>query len=189
MANSKGDIDEVKLICKVKEGDPGAMRMLYDSFVGYLMGVCTRYVPEPDDAKDILQDSFVKIFGAISSFEWRGDGALRAWMTRIVVNEALGFLRAKSRFTPLEYDESIPDEPDEEPEVDDISAEEIHGMIQELPDGYRTVFNLFVLEGKSHKEIASMLGIAADSSASQLSRAKKILAKKINEYRERRRHE
>lgn len=180
-------MDEVSLIRGVRAGESQSMRLLYDSYVGYLTGVCTRYVPEHDDAQDVLQESFVKIFGAIRTFEHRGEGALKAWMTRIVVNEALGFLRRQRRYVPLEYEESVPDEPDDEPEVDDLSAEEIHRMVGELPVGYRTVFNLYVMEDKSHKEIAELLGIRADSSASQLSRAKKLLAKKINEYRERRR--
>lgn len=185
----RNEIDEVDLIQRAKAQDPRAMRAMYDAFAGYLMGVCSRYVPERDDAKDILQDSFVKIFGALQSFEHRGEGALRAWMTRIVVNEALGFIRSQRHYIPLEYDDSIPDNPDDEPDVDEIPTAEIHRMIGELPVGYRTVFNLYVLEEKSHKEIAQLLGIGADSSASQLSRAKKLLAKKINEYRERRRYE
>ena len=189
MATIQKGINEVELIKRVSKGDSQAMRSIYDTYVGYLMGVCTRYVPERDDAKDILQDSFVKIFSNIKGFDNRGEGALKAWMTRIVINESLGFLRSQKRFIPLEDDTSLADDTEEEAEVDNVPIEVIHRMIEELPIGYRTVFNLFVLEQKSHKEIAQMLGIAADSSASQLSRAKKILAKKINEYRERRRYE
>lgn len=190
MTKGSNDINEIDLIRQVMNHDSHAMRIMYESYAGYLMGVCSRYVPESDDAKDILQDSFIKIFGKLDTFEPRGSGSLKAWVTRIVINEALGFLRKQKCLVALDHEESIADEVDEEePEVDDLTADEIHRMIGELPIGYRTVFNLYVLEGKSHKEIAEMLGIAPDSSASQLSRAKRILAKKINEYRENRNHE
>ena len=107
---------------------------------------------------------------------------------RIVVNHALGFLRQKKRSNELFIDsgKDIPDQDAETPpNIDDIPADDVLEMIRELPDGYRMVFNLYIIEGRSHKEISQLLGIKADSSASQLHRAKAILAKKITEYKKR----
>ena len=156
------------------------MKMLYDRYVGYLTAVCARYVPDDDDVKDILQEAFVKIFRTMGSFTWRGEGSLKAWMTRIVVNDSLKALRRKkplSLSTPL-----VEPVEEEEPAFASVPLDVIQGMIRKLPDGYRTVFNLFVFEDKSHKEIASELGIKENSSASQLFHAKAMLAKWIKDY-------
>jgi RNA polymerase sigma-70 factor (ECF subfamily) len=130
--------------------------------------------------KDILQDAFISVFSRIGDFEFRGEGSLRAWMTRIVVNGALKSLRGSGR---LSYVEELPDR--EEEELDSLPAvppKVLAEMIKALPDGYRTVFNLFVFEKKSHKEIAQLLGIKENSSASQFFRARALLARQIKEY-------
>jgi len=174
---------EERLVRRLRTGDKLALRDLYSQYAGYLTGVCSRYVSEKDDVKDVLQDSFVKILQSLDSFEYRGKGSLWAWMTRIVSNESLKFLSRKKKdaFVPIEWD--IPDEPEtEDPPLDDIPPEAIQEMIRKLPLQYRTVFNLYVLENRSHIEIAQMLGIKPDTSASNLHRAKNILAKMIKEY-------
>ncbi len=156
------------------------MRQFYERYADYLTAVCSRYIPEKADAKDVLQESFVKMFGALDSFEYRGEGSLKAWSSRIVVNTALKSLRKSGR---LRYMEALPDLPEEsEPEVDRVPAPVLQQFIQALPDGYRTVFNLFVFEKKSHREIAALLGIKEDSSASQFFRARALLARKIKQY-------
>ena len=156
------------------------MKMLYDRYVGYLTAVCARYIPDDDDMKDILQEAFVKIFRTMGSFTWRGEGSLKAWMSKIVVNDSLKALRRKK---PLPLSETLPEPIDEEePAVADVPLDVIQGMIRQLPDGYRTVFNLFVFEDKSHREIASLLGIKENSSASQLHHAKAMLARWIKDY-------
>lgn len=156
------------------------MRQFYERYADYLTAVCSRYIPEKADAKDILQESFVKMFGALDTFEYRGEGSLKAWSSRIVVNTALKSLRKSGR---LRYMEELPDLPEEsEPEVDRVPAPVLQQFIQALPDGYRTVFNLFVFEKKSHREIAALLGIKEDSSASQFFRARALLARKIKQY-------
>ena len=174
------------LIHKLKDGDREAMKNLYGLYSGYLTAVCSRYIPDYDSLKDILQDSFVKIFMSIDRFEYRGEGSLKAWIRKIAVNEALKFLKRSSKDNTVSTD-SIPDIPDNQEEEDlkteDIPESVIQEMIIKLPDGYRTIFNLYVFEEMSHKEIASMLGIKENSSASQLHRAKAMLAKWINEYR------
>ena len=135
---------------------------------------------------NILQDSFVKIFSSIGSFKSKGEGAFKAWISRITVNEALMYLRKQKRCNFIEFQDHLPDIPeDAEPDIGNIPAAEIQKMIQSLSDGYRTIFNLVALEGKSHKEVAELLGITESTSASQFHRARKILAKKITDYNKR----
>ena len=156
------------------------MKVLYGQYAGYLSAVCSRYIPDNDDVKDILQEAFIKIFQTMDRFQWRGEGSLKAWMTRIVVNDSLKALRRKKPL-PLSATLSEPME-EEEPPFDDVPLSVIQELIRKLPDGYRTVFNLFVFEDKSHKEIASLLGIKENSSASQLFHAKALLARWIKDY-------
>ena len=158
------------------------MRMVYDKYIEYLSAVCARYVVEEDDRKDVLQDTFIKVFTTINRFEYRGEGSLKAWMMKIAVNEALRFLQKNVAANRVEYEPQLHDCV-EEPEVEGVPDDVINEMILSLPTGYRMVFNLYVFEQKTHKEIGQLLGIAADSSASQLSRAKSLLAKKVEEYK------
>lgn len=176
--------DEERLAQRLREGEVAALREFYARYAEYLTGICSRYITDRDDVKDVFQECMLKIATNIGRFEYRGNGSLRAWSTRIAVNQALKFLNARKRleFSRLDYD--IPDETEEEdPLVTDIPPELIHAMIRELPTGYRTVFNLFVFEEMSHREIASLLGIRPDTSASQLHKAKNLLAKKIKQYK------
>ena len=178
-------IREQELIKSSIRGDADARRALYDRYVQYLSAVCSRYITGRDDVKDILQEAFIKIFRSLDGFEWRGEGSLKSWMTRIVVNECLKFLRDNRKQNIFVTTAQLPDVPDEDDDgvsVEDVPPEAVHSMIRELPDGYRTVFNLFAIEGRSHREIAEMLGISEATSASQFHRAKKILAKRIREY-------
>ncbi len=174
--------NEETLAHLIADGDEQAMRVLYSRYVRYLSAVCSRYIHNDEDIKDVLQDAFLKIFSAVGSFEYRGDGSLRGWMTRIVLNETLEFIKRNSRLDFVELDPEETNIPDDEPETEGIPSAVIHSMIRELPDGYRTIFNLYVIEEKSHKEIAELLGIKENSSASQLHRAKAMLAEKINKY-------
>ena len=171
---------EKELLDDIKGGSRDAMHRLYERYVGYAMAVALRYVPLRDDAEDVVQDSFVKVFSSISRFQYRGEGALKGWLLRIVANEAISFVRQQSRFSIVD---EIPDEVEEdEPEVEHIPPSELMRMIGELPEGYRLVLNMYVFEQKSHKEIAQQLGIKESSSASQYLRAKKLLARKIKDY-------
>lgn len=171
---------EKLLLDDMKGGSRAAMHRLYDRYVGYAMGVALRYVPLRDDAEDVVQDSFVKLFSGIANFEYRGEGSLKAWFLRIVANEAISFTRRQSRITFV--DEVPEDVSDDEPEVERVPPAVLTKMIGGLPEGYRLVLNMFVFEQRSHKEIADLLGIKESTSASQYLRAKKFLAKKINEY-------
>ena len=175
-----GDLSERELLRLVRSGDPSGTRILYERYVGYLTAVCSRYVPDRAAVKDILQDAFISIFTRIADFEFRGEGSLRAWMTRIVVNAALKSLRGSGR---LSYVEDLPDREQEDLEtLPQVPPAILADMIKALPDGYRTVFNLFVFEKKSHKEIAELLGIKENSSASQFFRARALLARQIKDY-------
>ena len=170
-------------VSRAAGGDAAAMKSLYDAHVRYLTAVCLRYVPSEDEAKDVLQEAFIKIFSSLGTF--RGDEkALRPWMRRIVVNESLMYLRSRKKDPLVFGEDSIPDSlPDLEPEPEDIPPDVLQEMIRKLPDGYRTIFNLHVFEQKSHAEVARMLGIRENSSTSQFYRARNLLASMIRDYR------
>ncbi len=174
------ELTEAQLLERLRSKDPAASRLFYERYAGYLTAVCLRYVPDQSDTKDILQEAFIRMFERMDSFEFRGEGSLKAWAVRIVVNGALKNLQRKKR---LHFVDDLPDLPEEEePAVEKVPPGVIQQMIEGLPDGYRTVFNLFVFEHKSHREIAGLLGIKEDSSASQFSRARAQLARQIKTY-------
>lgn len=171
---------EKQILYQILHGDRKAMADLYRLYAAYATAVVHRYVPQADEARDVLQESFLKIFSNISHFHYKGEGSLRAWMMRIVANEAITCLRNHNK---LVFTDDFPDQPDEQPEVEGVPPDMINKMIGQLPPGYRMVLNLFVFERKSHKEIAGILGIKEDTSASQFCRAKKMLAKMIREFK------
>lgn len=174
------ELTEQELLEALRRKEPASARAFYDRYAGYLTAVALRYVPDRSAVMDILQDAFLKMFDAVDRFEYRGEGSLKSWASRIVVNGALQSLRKQGR---LQYVEDLPDMAEEEVvPVQEVSPAVLQRMIQELPDGYRTVFNLFVFEQKSHREIAMLLGIKEDSSASQYFRARALLARKIKAY-------
>lgn len=177
---------EKQVFERARDGDRKAVRQLYDRYSSFLAATCARFLPDLGDQKDVLQDGFVKIFSSLDKFDYRGEGSLKAWMRQIVVNECLKVLRKRKRSVPILFEEELRDVEVEEdtgpPEVEKVPAAVIHEMIKGLPEGYRAVFNLFVLEEKNHKEISELLGITESTSASQLYRARMILAKKIKEY-------
>ena len=187
LMNKKQIKSEYELAESLRRGDASAMGDIYTRYANYLTGVCSRYIAEDEDVRDVLQESFIKIFTKISSFIFQGEGSLKAWITQVVVNESLLHLRNQKRHGMIVFDgdrvEDKQDDPPEETEIGGISTDVLWQMIRELPPGYRAVFNLYVIEGKRHKEIANLLGIQEQTSASQLLRAKRLLAKQINEYR------
>lgn len=166
--------------CRRKEGQ--AFRELYDSYAGRLFALCTRYAPSQAAAEDILQDSFVKIIQSFGSFRYRGEGSLYAWMSRITVNRALDSIKQDNRIPTVTFEESRAQEiPLDEKDIGVIPEKDLLRLIRELPPGYRTVFNMFALDGFSHKEIAAALGINERTSSSQYSRARALLAGKIKD--------
>ncbi len=175
--------DEI-LIEQLKRGERGAQRELYDRYSASLLAISMRYMGSRDRAEDALHDAFIKIFGSIKGFKYRGEGSIKAWMSRIMVNTALAELRQEKRLTTLNLDSLTSEvtEISESPPVNSIPSDLLLKFIAELPDGYRTVFNLFCVEELSHREIAKELGINEKSSSSQLLRAKRLLATRIKSY-------
>ena len=176
---------EKELLRWIHEGEADARYLVYKQYIRYLAAVCSRYISNEEDIKDVLQESFLKIFGSIDAFVYQGEGSLKGWMSRIVLNESLKWLKQNRRLEFTELSNKELDIPDEEPDTEGVPTDVIYEIIRSLPDGYRTVFNLYVIEGRSHREIAESLGIKECSSASQLHHAKALLAKKITQFRTR----
>lgn len=177
-------MEEQELAERCKQGDRTAYQELYERYAGRLLSVCLRYTADRDTAEDLLHDGFLKLFASFNKFTWRGVGSLRAWMERVVVNVVLQYLRRNdvmNQAAILDNTSDVCDEPD--PSIIDMIPQDVlMQFVRELPPGYRTVLNLYVFEGKSHKEIAALLGINEKSSASQLTRAKASLATKIRNW-------
>ena len=156
-----------------------AQRELYEQFAARLFAIACRYMKDRDEAQDVLQDSFVKIFKNLTSF--RFDCPLEAWMKRIVINTALKAIQKKGQMPSVDIDEYHVDSESNSGNMglENLKMETLMGMIQELPEGCRMVFNLYAIEGYKHHEIANMLNITEGTSKSQFSRAKLLLVEKI----------
>jgi len=165
-----------ELVKEAKQGSTAAQKCLFDLFGEKMLSVCQRYVKNPEDAEELLLDGFYKFFTKISAFSYQGDAALYAWLKRIMFNECLMFLRAKNVFT-IVTDATAEEIPLQEEALNNLSAEEIFKLIVQLPVGYRTVFNLYAIEGMNHGQIAEVLRISEGTSRSQYSKAKVLLQK------------
>ncbi len=171
---------EKELIAACKKQDRKAQKILYDRYSPVMMGVCRRYVSNRHDAEDILVEAFFKILTNLKQF--KGSGSFEGWIRRIVVNEALMFIRKKHNFNlSIEQDHLQIAGP--LTVEDDLAAMDIMELLKYLPTGYRTIFNLYVIEGYKHREIADMLGISINTSKSQLILAKKKLRSFLEELR------
>ena len=170
---------EDELLKGCKKRDPQAQKRLYDTYSSKMYAICYRYVKDSMEAEDVLVTAFTKVFERIDQF--KNEGSFEGWIRRVVVNEALTYLR-RNRSMYLETDlEAADREPDYSSISDHLEAEDLMTMIQELPSGYRMVFNLYAIDGYSHKEIAEQLGISENTSKSQLSRARTFLQKVLLE--------
>ena len=179
----KNHLDKEQIIVSLlNKNQQEATKEIYGAYAGYITGICARFLSYDDDIKDVTQEIFIRIFISLKSFKYSGEGSLGAWIKRISVNYILNYLRDNNRIRFTYSPEFIPEIADDPPDSEYLSTEEIISLLHELPDGYRTVFNLYAIEGKSHKEIAGLLGIKENSSASQYLRAKALLAKKIKGY-------
>lgn len=154
-----------------------AQYMLYNRYAATMLGVCMRYSKSPEEAEDLMQEGFIKVFQKISTF--RGQGSLEGWIRRIMVNHALNYLKMRKLVfveeDPERFSEKMADETDPRNEEPLYSPQMMMEAVQNLPDGYKVVFNLYVFEGFSHKDIADELGISENTSKSQLSRARRYL--------------
>jgi len=154
--------------------------MLYNMFSAKMFGVCLRYANEYNAAQDLLQEGFVKVFKNIEKF--RGEGSFEGWVRRIFVNTAIEHYRKQVNLYALHDSDVKTYEYYEESGLDSLKHGDVVKMIQKLSDGYRTVFNLYVVEGYSHKEIGEMMGISEGTSKSQLARARYLLQKMITDH-------
>ncbi len=170
------------MVALISSGHRNAPEAVYRAYAGYLAGVASRYLADQGDVSDVLHDSFLKIFGSMSGFQYRGTGSLKAWLTRIVVHESLKQLRRYSRSEPIDDLQLEIADAGADPPLEDVPPEALHEMIRALPPDYRTVLNLFIFERRSHREIAALLGIKESSSASRFHRAKAMLALNIRKY-------
>ena len=167
------------LIAGCKRKDTWAQKKLYEFYAPAMLGVCVRYIEEKEAARDILHEGFIKVLTKIESYS--GAGSFEGWMRKIFVTSALEYLRSSKALggtiTIESWDEAADN--DSADIVQQLSAEEIIRCINELPSGFRTVFNLYAVEGYSHAEIAQLLNIQEASSRSQFARARQILQAKI----------
>ena len=171
-------MDVPELIREARQGIAAAQKSLFYQFSDKMLLVCRRYVKSPEDAEEIMLDGFYKFFQHLRGFHYQGEAALFAWLKKIMVNECLMFLRKKAAFTVLSETDAG-ELAIEEDALNSLSAAEIFHLIVQLPVGYRTVFNLYVIEGMPHAEIAALLGISEGTSKSQLSKAKTLLQKML----------
>jgi RNA polymerase sigma factor (sigma-70 family) len=170
-----------QIIDKCRYNDALAQRQLYDYYKSTFFGICRRYISNYEDAEDVLVETFVKIFSKID--DYKGDGSFEGWMKRITVNESLMFLRKhKLKFDELDVNINFASEtPQYEEELEGIA---ILNLLDQLPDGYRTVLNMYAIEGYKHKEIAEILGISINTSKSQLILARKKMQDLIQKSKE-----
>ena len=172
---------EEQLIIQCKKQDAQAQGALYQKYSGVLFAICLRYSPNYTEAQDNLQDAFLTIFNKVEQYS--GKGSFEGWLKRVTVNTVLQKYRKKRHFDIVREDQ-IADEAAIEVEDKEIPLDDLLQMVQELPDQYRLVFSLYVLDGYSHKEIGAQLGISDGTSKSNLARGRKILQKKVSDYKE-----
>jgi RNA polymerase sigma-70 factor (ECF subfamily) len=167
---------EEEIISACKDGNREAQKHLYDLYASKFFGICLRYMKDQRDGEEVLTNGFMKIFDNISKY--RAEGSFEGWMKRIMVNECLGYIRKnRQMYLEVDIDENKISE-DYSWEDCNLETQDLLAMIQNLPSGYRTIFNMYAIEGYSHKEISTKLDISEGTSKSQLSRARAILKEK-----------
>ncbi len=173
-------INERTAIEECRNQNRFAQKYFFDRYSEQMMLLCLRYIKDQEDAREALMDAFCKFFKNIDQFTWQGEGSVSAWLKKIVVNQCLMHLRKrKDLITPSDDMGVYEDASDMANAIDQLSAKEIMVLVHELPSGYRTVFNLYVFEGMTHKEIAQVLDISENTSKSQLHKAKAMLKKQL----------
>jgi RNA polymerase sigma factor (sigma-70 family) len=172
-----------KILEGCRKGKRHAQNQLYNKFAPSMLGICLRYAKSRDEAEDMMQEGFIKIFTNIEGF--RGDGSFEGWMKRIMINTAITYYKKNlkhqyhSDIDEIDEKYSQGDNEDDTIEEVKIPREQLMGLIQGLPEGYRMVFNLYVFEQYSHKDIAELLGVSVNTSKSQLSKARRFLISRI----------
>ena len=169
-------MEEAKLIKKCIKGDIKAQRALFNRFAPKMLGVCLRYAKDKKTAEDVLQEGFVKVFFNIEKFK---GGSLEGWIRKIIVNTSLDEIRKNTKFKNNVNIEKVKQNEKKNYIIEGLIAQDILNIINKMPSGYKVVFNLFAIEGYSHKEIGKKLGISESTSKSQYFRARNFLQKKI----------
>jgi RNA polymerase sigma factor (sigma-70 family) len=168
---------ESQLVVALQRGEARAQKITYEKYASRMMAVCLRYVANRDDAEEVLIDGFMRVFDKIAQF--RQEGSFEGWVRRVMVTESLMYLRKNKAWRHEIPLDDMGLEPDYGWADVNIDAETLIRLIAQLPDGYRTVFNLYAIEGYSHAEIAELTGISEGTSKSQLSRARALLQQKV----------
>lgn len=174
-------MDERQLVKECIRQKPAAQEQLYRHFAPAMLGVCFRYTKSLEDAEDVLQEGFIKVFHYMA--DYKATGELGAWIRRIMVNTALNFLKKNKKYRTEMVFTDAPLHPvtDLNPQVN-LDAKELAGLIRQLPTGFQTIFNLYAIEGFTHAEIGQMLGISEGTSKSQYARARYLLMEWIDTY-------
>lgn len=176
-------IGERELVALCANGDKSAMKELYNRYAARLCALCSRYSCGPEEGMDLMHDAMAKAFKMIDKYKYSGEGSLYAWLRSVAVNLAIDRLRKEKRLEISTFSESLPDVTAPEIiEITKIPNSVLRGLISRLPESKKMIFNMFCLEGLSHKEIASRLGITERGSTSALAKAKKELAVMIKDY-------
>lgn len=171
---------EKKLIQSCIQGSIKAQKMFYNQYAPTMYAICLRYLKNTDDAQDALQDGFVKVFKNLANYQFTG--SFEGWLKRIFANTSIEHIRRKKYFVDVDDVQiQIPDNA-ANLTLNKISAEDLMNLIHHLPNGYRTVFNMYCIDGYSHKEIAANLGISENTSKSQLFKARKILQQWVSHW-------
>lgn len=162
------------LVKRCKAGERKAQELLYKQFASKMLGVCMRYAADKMEAEDMLQNGFIRVFQKMN--DYRGEGSFEGWVRRIMVHSSIEYYRKHHKLLQLAENGDLPDEVAVSPNaVARLDAKDMMALIQRLSPGYRMVFNLYAIEGYSHKEIGEIMGISEGASKSQLSRARSIL--------------
>lgn len=178
--NTSASMDESTLLVQCKKGDPRAQRALFEKFAPKMLSVCMRYARNGEQAEDVLQDAFVKVFTKLENY--KGEGSLEGWIRRVVVNTALDQIRRDIKFRDdMDVDEIGYKLEQNLYQSDSFTETDLLKLINAMPDGYRVVFNMFAIEGYSHKEIADTLNVSENTSKSQYSRARAYLQERLKE--------
>ena len=170
-------LSESRLVVALQRGEARAQKIVYEGYATRMMAVCLRYVANQADAEDVLIESFMRVFERIGQF--RSEGSFEGWVRRIMVTESLMFLRRNKSLRQEIPLDSVMEDPDYQWADENLQTDDLLRLIAQLPAGYRTVFNLYAIEGYSHAEIADLTGISEGTSKSQLSRARALLQHKI----------
>lgn len=170
---------DLELAQQCLAGNRNAQKALWKTYSGKMYSLCRRYFKKEEEAQDALQESFIKVFSHLE--QWRGQGPLGAWIRKVVVNTSLNLIKTKARErSHIDVEHAVELSTEDADALSQMNEEDLISLIREMPDGYRTVFNLFAIEGYAHKEIADALGVTENTSKTQFLKAKQWLKNRLD---------